>query len=57
MSGERPEMSHWSIIEEALSVYVENLREDDDEHNNAIADRAEQIRIGEGQWWVEGRTE
>jgi hypothetical protein len=40
------------ILIEALSDYVENLREDSDEFNNRIADRAERIVIGPNVWTV-----
>jgi hypothetical protein len=36
-------LSKRQILDEALAIYIEDLREDNDEWNNAIADKAETI--------------
>ena len=40
-----PEMTDRELIDEAISIYIEQLREDDDSHNNAMADRLEEIEF------------
>ena len=40
-----PEITDRELIDEAILVYVEQLREDNDSHNNAMADRLEEIEF------------
>ena len=38
-------MTDRELIEEAISIYVESLREDNDPHNNSLADQLDEVKF------------